>query len=733
MSWTTVIWSATAGICLTLAGVHFFVWLKTRDAWASLFFSIAAVSAAATSVFELSMMHAPTPEVYDQLLRGSYMPTGLLVVSVAWFVRFYLRAGSIWLIWLLCVIRALILALTFVMDSSLHFREITGLRQVPVWGEIVVAPVGVANPWAYVGNATTVLLIIITIDAAISAWRRGDHRQAAVVGGTITSATVLGIMMSVMLAAGMLQMPYSLSLVFLIIVLGMAYELSANLINAGQLSRELYQSRERMSLAANAAKITLWEWDIRRDKVWTSKIGRARARTREPEPMSLDDYMQTLNPDDRERTRQAVREAVDGGRDLRVEFRTTNPSGEAIWLGARGQVERDARGKPLHLRGISVDITERKRAEEALRESEWLLQQAQKLSHVGNWSWSVGSDTVTWSEELYSITGRDPTLPPPSFAELAAVYTPASWAMLRKAMDKTLRLGEPYELELDMVRSDGTVRHTLTHGTAIKAQDGRVVRLHGTVQDITSHKEAEEQRRELAHMQRVSAMGQLSSTLAHELNQPLGAILRNAEAGELFLKQDLPDMEEVKAILADIRRDDQRATAVIERMRSLLKRRDLTLETLSVNELIEQVAAMVQREFQMRHVTLRVEVSPTCPEVRGDRVHLQQVILNLMLNSLDAMDGQQNGERQVVIRASESGDGIVEIAVIDRGTGIAPDKLQRIFEPFETTKTKGTGIGLAISKKIIELHGGHIWAENNPQGGATVRFTLNVMQGEGEA
>lgn len=226
----------------------------------------------------------------------------------------------------------------------------------------------------------------------------------------------------------------------------------------------------------------------------------------------------------------------------------------------------------------------------------------------------------------------------------------------------------------------------------------------------------------------VSTMGQLASALAHELNQPLGAILRNAEAGELLLEQFPTDVEELRAIFLDIRQDDQRAGAVIDRMRSLLKRRNLEFEALSLNQLFGQIMSLVRPEMQLRRVTLRVNLPEELPRVRGDRVHLQQVILNLLVNGADALDGSTEELRQLGLTAQQKNSRTVEVAVIDTGHGIPPERLGRLFDEFFTTKSNGMGMGLAISKTIIESHGGRIWAENNADGGATFRFTLKVAE-----
>lgn len=213
-------------------------------------------------------------------------------------------------------------------------------------------------------------------------------------------------------------------------------------------------------------------------------------------------------------------------------------------------------------------------------------------------------------------------------------------------------------------------------------------------------------RQEIAHVGRVSMMGQLASALAHEINQPLGAILRNAEAAELFLQSASPDLDEIRGILADIRRDDQRAGSVIDRMRGLLKRHNLDTRPVDLGDLVCDVAALVRADAVARHVELSLEVPGRLPPVLGDRVHVQQVLLNLILNGLDAMNGTNRENRLVTVSARLDETHSIEIAVSDTGHGISVDKLQQVFDPFFTTKPNGMGMGLAISRTIIEAHGG---------------------------
>ncbi|HEV2694193.1 MAG TPA: ABC transporter substrate binding protein, partial [Verrucomicrobiae bacterium] len=219
------------------------------------------------------------------------------------------------------------------------------------------------------------------------------------------------------------------------------------------------------------------------------------------------------------------------------------------------------------------------------------------------------------------------------------------------------------------------------------------------------------QRSELAHVARVSTMGQLASALTHELNQPLGAILRNAEAAEIFLKAAQPDLEEVRAILADIRRDDKRAVNVIARMRSLYKRQNLTLGRLDLRELVDDTIALAQADIKQRQVKITLHIPSHLPATQGDRVHLQQVLLNLILNGMDAMNEIPKPKRSLTVRVAETKNNNLLVAVTDCGTGIAPNDAAQVFEPFFTTKSNGMGMGLAISRTIIETHGGDIWME----------------------
>ena len=235
-------------------------------------------------------------------------------------------------------------------------------------------------------------------------------------------------------------------------------------------------------------------------------------------------------------------------------------------------------------------------------------------------------------------------------------------------------------------------------------------------------------REELAHVTRVSTVGELTTSVAHELNQPLGAILSNAEAAEMFLMADPPALDEVRNILADIRKDDQRASEVIRRVRGLLRKHELAPQSIEINEEVEEVLKLLSVDAAERKVALKFDRTANLPRVWCDPVHLQQVVLNLIMNSMEAMAGLPEAKREVIIRTRPSDNGMVKIAVADCGPGIPDGRLAELFEPFFSTKKNGMGMGLSIARTIVEAHHGHIWAENNAAAGATFYFTVPVAQ-----
>jgi signal transduction histidine kinase len=272
----------------------------------------------------------------------------------------------------------------------------------------------------------------------------------------------------------------------------------------------------------------------------------------------------------------------------------------------------------------------------------------------------------------------------------------------------------------------------MLRGRAERRAASGPVQVRGIVRDVSEARREREEMHELrltlAHSDRVTMLGQLSSSLAHELSQPLGAILRNTEAAGMILQTETPDLEELKAIVTDIQRDDHRARDVIDRLRSMLKRREAETRPVAADSLVQDVIALVRADAGTRGISLEQLPSPDLPMASGDRVQLSQVLLNLILNAMDAVTGQPPERRRIVVAAGRTDDGQIEIQVTDSGPGMSEDVVRRIFEPFYTTKSEGMGMGLAISRTIAEEHGGSLSVVTSHGEGATFRLRLPIPE-----
>ena len=604
MSWVTIIWAMIASACLTLALVHVLVWWRRRDVRANLLFSLTAVATAVFAGCELWMMRAETPGAFGTALRWTHVPAWVLIVSLVGFVRLYLRAGRLWLAWTVCGLRTLSLILNFVCTPNLNYREITALRHILFLGESVSVAEGVPNPWTLIGQLSLLLLIIFIADAAITVWRRGDRRQALSLGGSMFFFVVAGTGQATLTFWGVIHAPITTSLFFMGIVAAMGYELSQDVLRAARLSDELHESQQGMRLAAAAAKLALWTWDIPRNLVWVALEGRPLFGFAPHAEITLERFLATLHAEDRAPVQEAVHRSLHGEGEFLSDYRVLLPEGAVRWITARGRVEFDGHGQPLRMRGVSLDITERK------------------------------------------------------LAEL----------------------------------------------------------------------EAQQHRNEVAHLSRVTTLGEISGSLAHELNQPLGAILAYTEAAELHLQSQTPNLDQVRDILAHIHKEDLRAGEIIHGIRTFLRRRELERQPLDVAQLVEEAVRLLSSDAAARKTTMGLEIPADLPRVTGDRIHLQQVLLNMLVNGMDAMSTHPVADRRITIRATALDPHTVEIAVSDAGVGIPPGELSRVFDPFHTTKQGGLGLGLAISRSIVEAHGGSISVQNNPDRGATARFTLPACE-----
>jgi PAS domain S-box-containing protein len=450
-----------------------------------------------------------------------------------------------------------------------------------------------------------------------------------------------------------------------------------------------------------------------------------------PDLARLETFDRLTHESERERDALLHRELREGKRDmLRQEKHFVLPDGSDAWANVIFTLLRDGQGRPRYLIGMHEDITERKRAEAALRDSQQRYALATLAGSVGVWEWNTDTDELYVDPLMKTLLGFCDD----KIANLREVWTrlvhPDDLAGLLSQLQDHIKDRTPtFEMELRMLHKDGSVRWFLARAAVIRHADGRPRRVIGTNTDITGRREAEEALRkariELAHAARVSALGELSASIAHELGQPLTAILGNAHAGLNLLAQDTPPLVELKEILADIAKDDERAGDIIRHMSVLLRKRELETQTVNVNELVLETARLVSSDAAARQVQIMTELTTGLPTVEANKVHLQQVVLNLLLNGMEALAAVPPEDRYLFVRTFAS-DGELQVAVIDTGLGIPADLLPDVFEPFHTTKPDGMGIGLSIARSIIDAHGGRITAENGSTGGAVVRFVLPV-------
>ena len=369
----------------------------------------------------------------------------------------------------------------------------------------------------------------------------------------------------------------------------------------------------------------------------------------------------------------------------------------------------------------------RRRADAELLGTEQLLRMAAAAAGVGLWMHDLARDRPWANDAHRAIFGLAPDEAPELPKRLDLVH-PDERAAVAAAVDAALARGGEYAIRHRIVRGDGELRWVASHGSVRLDRHGKPASIWGVTSDITERTraeiDAEVKRNELAHLSRVAMLGQLSGSIAHELNQPLTAILSNAQAALRVTSAPTVDLEPVREIRRDIVADDQRAGEIIWRLRALFERGEAKSEPLVLAMLVRDVVHMLRSELISRNVRLTLELDATLPAVHGDPVQLQQVLLNLIYNACEAMANSERWRRWLVIRATTTPTREVAISVIDGGPGIAPDRVEKIFEPFVSSKPLGIGLGLVISRSIVTAHGGHLWCENNEGRGATFTFTI---------
>jgi PAS domain S-box-containing protein len=505
-----------------------------------------------------------------------------------------------------------------------------------------------------------------------------------------------------------------------------------------QAEQALQESEANLNRAQEIAHIGSWHLDIARNQLtWSDEVYRM-FDTPGGTPLSYEAFLDRVCPEDRERVDRAWTAALQGA-PYDLEHRIL-VGDELKWVRERAELEFDPQGKAVKGIGTVQDITERKRAEEALRRSEAYLTEAQRLSHTGSWAFDLASNKYIYlSEECLRIFEIDAQQDLPAREVVSRLIHPEDWNRVQGGFEKSLREKVDTSSEFRIVLPSGTAKHIQTIRHPVLNDAGDVVKMLGTVIDITERKRAEEERErlrrletDLRHLNRVSMMGELAASVAHEVNQPISGVVSNGGACLRWLARDVPNVEEAREAARRIVRDGKRAGEIIRHIRALATKRAATnKEVLNLNETIQEVLALVGDEAKKKRVIIRTDFAAGIPPVSGDRVQLQQVALNLVMNAIEAMSSVDDRARELVVTTRNTDADQVLVTVEDSGTGIDPQMIDKIFDSFYTTKPGGMGMGLAISRSILQTHGGRLWAEAKDGPGTVFHFTVPKYHEEG--
>jgi len=859
MSWVTVVWSISAGACLTLAFLQFIVWWKDRAARANLVFSLGAVAVAVFASLELALMRAETLEQFGTITRWIHVPAWVLIVSIVAFVRLYLNAGRRWLAWTIVAVRTLSLVLNFVLSPNINYRKITALRHVQFLGESVSVPAGVPNPWMLVAQFSLLLLVIFVVDATITVWRRGSRRQALVVGGSVVLLVVLASGQAVAMTWGIMATPLTVSLFYLILVAAMAYELSYDLIRAAQLNRQLQaseatlrESEQRFRIVADAAPVLIWMSGVDKlctffNKPWLNFTGRSL------EQELGNGWAQGVHPNDLQRCLETYTEAFDARKPFVMQYRLKRNDGEYRWISDDGVPRYDANGTFAGYIGSCVDVTELLKQQRALHQFEERVALAADAAHLGVWEFDITRNRIWVSDKVREIF-QFPASDEITYSEFQQRVHPDDRAARDRKLRRAIRAHGSYEAEYRILLPDGTIRWIGGRARSVGDSKGTPSRLLGVSMDITERKQAEElfhlateaspsgtvlvndqgrivlvnahaeslfgwtrdeligkeievlvperfahthpsdrthfftvpearamgagrelfarrkdgsefpveiglnpiqtprgllvlanvvdisarlateevarrSREQVELLSRVSLLGEMTASLAHELNQPLAAIVNNATAAVRYLEQGRLNPEKLQDILSDVVADGRRACDVMHNVRSAIKKGAAIRGRINLNDVVKAVTHMVQPDAAAQLCKIETSLAPHLPPIEGDPTQIQQVLINLVRNAIDAMHDTPQSRRIVEIATNYDGDGTISVAVRDYGSGISETTRRRLFEQFFTTKEEGLGMGLAIVRSIIQGHGGKITAENADGGGARFHFRLPMNEG----
>jgi PAS domain S-box-containing protein len=446
---------------------------------------------------------------------------------------------------------------------------------------------------------------------------------------------------------------------------------------------------------------------------------------------TLEQYLNAVHPEDREFMSRTIQGMLSQGLGCDVTKRIVRPNGEVRYIRCVGVPVLNS-GVLKSIFGSAIDVTEQEHLTQELQRREAYLAEAQRLSRTGSFGWNVASGEIFWSEETFRIFDYDRGVKPSLELILQRTH-PEDRAVVRQFLERVTDDGKDWDFEHRLLTPNGSTKYVRAVARAAKDALG-ALEFVGAVMDITATRRADEElhqtRTQLTHFARLTTLGELTASIAHEVNQPLSGVINSANAGLRWLDSQPPDIHRARQSIDRVIRDAGRASEVVARVRDLAKKTPPRKGWLSLNETVEEIISLTRQEVRKNHVWLKTQLSADVPLILADRIQLQQVILNLMINAVEALTAVPDTERVLQITTTAGPSGDVSLTVGDSGPGLDQEKLEEIFGAFYTTKPDGMGMGLAVSRSIIEAHGGNLWASKNEPRGAIFQFTLPKDQGE---
>ena len=502
-------------------------------------------------------------------------------------------------------------------------------------------------------------------------------------------------------------------------------------ITASKIAQEkLRLSEESLSHAQMLAKLGIWEWNISNDRVkWSDELYKILDYKQEDIIPSRNAFLERVHPDDRSLIEKSIIGLSSENKPFTLDHRIVLPNGVVKFCHSVGTLKFNERNKPAVFLGFIQDISARKLNEDAFRKSESRLAEAQRIASLGSWEWDKITNKVTWSDEIFNILGLDPENYEVTHDLFLDLVHPNDRENVENLIDQAIaNPNKEYSAQYRIIRPDGIERTLIGRSESKKNDNNNPDRLVGTMQDITEIKKIEletlQLRNEMARLERVGTIGNLASAIAHEINQPLASIVTNSQAALRMLNNNPSKLDEVQEALNDIAEAGKRAGEIIRSVRNLIKKEDLKCESFNINNIVKEIEGFVRSELIIQNISLTTDLNPQCPVLYGDRIQIQQVILNLVMNAIDALKDHPDYNRRIKILTKVIDNEGVKVTVEDSGPGIDQKQIKNMFTSFYTTKTKGLGLGLSVCMSVIKNHGGRIWTENSPGAGAKFSFLL---------